>query len=62
MPGFYAVYVLDFSKRLAPLHAHKRREVKFIWAQEHKSAFESLKQAFIDALVLQVPDFERSLF
>jgi len=41
------------------MHALKRKEAKFIWAQEHQSAFESLKQALSEAPVLQVPEFEK---
>jgi len=59
MTGFYARFIPDFSKRAAPVHALKRKEAKFIWAQEHQSAFESLKQALSEAPVLQVPDFEK---
>ena len=59
MAGLYARFIPDFSKRAAPLHALKRKEAKFIWAQEHQSAFESLKQALSEAPVLQVPDFEK---
>ena len=59
MTEFYARFVPDFSKRAAPLHALKRKEAKFTWAQEHQSAFEFLKQALSEAPVLQVPDFEK---
>ena len=58
MVGFYARFVPNFSKRAAPLHALKNG-AKFLWTEEHQTAFESLKQALCKAPVLQVPDFDK---
>ena len=61
MAGFYARFVPNFSKRAAPLHALKKKGAKFLWAEEHQTAFESLKQAFCEAPVLQVQTLIRNL-
>jgi len=59
MAGIYARFILDFSKRAALLYALKKKGAKFVWTQEHQSAFNSLKQALMEAQVLQVPDFNK---
>jgi len=59
MAGFYARFIPDFSKRAAVLHALKKKGAKFVWAQEQQTAFNSLKQALMEAPVLQVPDFSK---
>jgi hypothetical protein len=59
MVGFYARFILKFSRRAAPLHGLKKKGVKFVWCEEHQEAFESLKQALCEALVLQIPDFAK---
>jgi len=59
MAGFYARFVPGFSQRAAPLHALKKKGVKFVWTEEHQTAFESLKQALSKTPVLQVPDFQK---
>ena len=59
MAGFYARFIPDFSKRAAVLHALKKKGAKFVWTQEHQTAFNSLKQALMEAPVLQVPDFSK---
>jgi hypothetical protein len=57
MTGFYARFIPDYSRHAAPLHALKRKGVKFLWNSEQQAAFESLKRALSEATVLQVPDF-----
>jgi hypothetical protein len=54
MPGFYARFIPDYSRHAAPLHALKRKGVRFLWNSEQQAAFESLKGAFSEAPVLQV--------
>jgi len=59
MTGFYARFIPDYSKRAAVLHALKRKGAKFMWTEEYQIAFNSLKQALMEAPVLQVPDFDK---
>jgi len=55
MTSFYARFIPEYSKHAAPLHALKRKGVKFDWTDERQVAFNSLKQALTE--FLQVPDF-----
>ena len=57
MTGFYARFILNYSKCVAPLHALKRKGISFVWNSEYQAAFDSLKKALSEAPVLQVPDF-----
>jgi len=57
MTSLYARFIPEYSKRAAPLHALKRKGVKFDWTEEDQVAFDSLKQAMTEAPVLQAPDF-----
>ena len=59
MVGFYARFIPGFSELADALHALKRKEVSFVWAEEHAAAFEKLKQALCQAPVLQIPDFDK---
>jgi hypothetical protein len=59
MAGFYARFVLDFSKIAEPLHALKRKNVKFEWGESQQHAFDQLKAALSTPPVLQIPDFSK---
>jgi len=47
------------SQQAATLHALKRKDVPFVWEEEHQRAFDSLKKALCEAPALQIPDFAR---
>jgi len=55
MTSFYARFIPEYSKRAAPLHALKRKGVKFDWTEERQVAFDSLKQAMTEAPVFKPP-------
>jgi hypothetical protein len=59
MVGFYARFILDFSRRAAVLHGLKKKVVRFVWRNEHQVAFESLKLGLCEAPLLQIPDFNK---
>jgi transposase InsO family protein len=59
MVGFYARFIPEFSKRVAVLHALKKKGVQVVWTSDHQTVFESLKQALCEAPVLQIPDFAK---
>jgi hypothetical protein len=52
MVGFYARFVLDFSKIAENLHALKRKNVKFEWGESQQRVFDQLKAAFSTPPVL----------
>jgi hypothetical protein len=37
----------------------KKKGVRFVWGNEHQSAYESLKLAVCEPTVLQIPDFNK---
>jgi hypothetical protein len=47
MVGFYARFVPEYSRKAAALHALKRKDVPFVWYEEHQRAFDSLKKSFM---------------
>jgi hypothetical protein len=57
--GFYGRFIQDFSAIAEPLHALKRKNVKFVWGEDQRVAFERLKEALSTPPVLQIPDFSR---
>jgi hypothetical protein len=59
MVGFYANFVKDFSQMAEPLHALKRKNVRFAWGTPQRGAFEKLKDSISTPPVLQVPDFSK---
>jgi len=59
MIGFYARFIPRFSQMASVLHGLKKKGARFVWADEHAAAFDSLKQALCEAPVLQTPDFDK---
>jgi transposase InsO family protein len=57
MAGFYGRFIPRFSHIAEPLHALKRKNARFEWADPHQAAFLQLKQALATPPVLQIPDF-----
>ena len=62
MVGFYARFIPDFSMKAAPPHRSKGKGIQFKWEEEHQASFDMLKKALCEAPLLQVPDFERTLY
>jgi len=56
MVGFYARFIPRYADIVGVLHGLKK---KFAWGEQHQAAFESLKRALCEALVLQIPDFTK---
>jgi hypothetical protein len=59
MAGFYGRFIDRFSQIVEPLHALKRKNVKFVWGDVQQSAFQQIKEALVTPPVLQIPDFSR---
>jgi hypothetical protein len=59
MAGFYSRFIARFSEIAEPLHALKRKNVKFVWEGPQQLAFSRLKEAMATPPVLQIPDFSR---
>jgi UDP-N-acetylglucosamine:LPS N-acetylglucosamine transferase len=59
MVRFYSWFIMDYIRKAATSHTLKKKGVQFTWRCEHQSGFESLKQVLCEALVLQIPDFNK---
>jgi hypothetical protein len=59
MVGFYARFIPGYSDIAVVLHSLKKKQVPFVWGDQQQAAFEALKLALCEALILQVPDFPR---
>ena len=55
--NYYRRFIKNFSHIATPLIELTKKEVDFIWNDERQSAFESLKQALMDAPLLRMPDY-----
>ena len=58
--GFYRRFIQDFAKILKPLTSLLRKEKDFIIEKEGKHTFMQLKQALVEAPILQSPNWDLS--
>jgi hypothetical protein len=58
--GYYRNYVRGYSQLAAPLFELTKKDVNFVWDMGYQHAFQELKAALVDALVLTRPDFKRT--
>ena len=54
--GYYRKFITNFTKIAKPLTMLTRMDVKFKWKEIHQDAFMKLKEAIIQAPILQYPD------
>ena len=54
--GYYRKFIRNFAKIAKPLTMLTRMDVKFEWKEIHQDAFMKLKEAIIQAPILQYPD------
>jgi hypothetical protein len=52
--------VRDFSTIVAPLHELTKNGVSFHWGPAQQQAFDALKSKLTQALLLQLPDFDKT--
>ncbi|CAH9124841.1 unnamed protein product [Cuscuta epithymum] len=55
--GFYRRFIKDFSKIASPLCTLLQKEVEFIFSEECKKAFNTLKEKLVTAPIIQAPDW-----
>src|SRR3954468_1925343 len=55
--GFYRRFIKDFSKISKPLTNLLQKDVPFVFDDDCKEAFETLKKALTIALIVQPPDW-----
>ena len=54
--GYYRKFIKNFAKIAKPLTMLTQMDVKFEWKETHHSAFMKLREAIIQAPILQYPD------
>jgi hypothetical protein len=59
LTGYYRKFVPQFSKIAAPLHKFLKKDAKYLWEENQKIAFHTLKQKLMSRPILQYPDFSR---
>ena len=59
MASYYRKYVPNFSKIAKPLTALTKKNARFKWTTDAQAAFESLKQALLQAPILAFPDISK---
>ena len=57
--SYYRKFVKHFSKTAGPMTELMKKDKKFIWSDECKEAFETLKKKLTEAPVLGYPDYEQ---
>jgi hypothetical protein len=59
--NFYRRFIAGFSKIIGPMVNLTKKGVQFLWNKSCQSAFERLKQAFVDAPILRPFDWEKDV-
>ena len=54
--NYYRKFIHGYSNLTQPLNELLKKDVKFEWTTKCQEAFEALKQKFLEAPVLQMPD------
>ena len=57
LASYYRRFVAGFAKIAGPLHRLLKKDVEFVWSEECKASFDSLKESLISAPVLVYPRF-----
>lgn len=60
LAGYYRKFVKHFAIIAKPLTNLLRKQVLFVWTEEHSTTFHLLKQALMTAPVLAMPDFAKT--
>ncbi len=61
LTGYYRKYIKGYSKVAGPLFELTKKDVVFVWNPECQKAFDDLKKALVQALVLVRPNFQEPL-
>ena len=56
--GFYRKFIANCETITRPLTDLLKKNVQFIWSSTSETAFQALKQALVEALVLALPNFQ----
>jgi hypothetical protein len=59
LAGFYRKFVRHFAIIARPLTNLLKKNVLFVWTNEHQQAFQALQQALCSAPILGIPNFSK---
>ena len=59
MSGYYRAFILNYSTISAPLLSLLKKDAPYIWIDEHKHPFTTLKHILTSAPALAFPDFNK---
>jgi hypothetical protein len=62
LTGYYRKYVKGYSSLASPLFDLTRKDATFVWDKSCEQAYQTLKAALVNALVLTRPDFKRTFW
>jgi hypothetical protein len=58
LTGYYCKYIKGYSRIPGPLFELIKKDVVFVWNQDCQRAFDDLKRALVEALILVRPNFK----
>lgn len=59
MVGYYAKFIPNYAKIMAPLNDLRKKNVKYHLSEVHLRSIQTLKEALVSSPVLRFPDFQR---
>jgi hypothetical protein len=62
LAGYYRKFVKHFGIISRPLTDLLKKNELFIWTSDHDKAFQTLKEALIQAPILAIPDFNKTFY
>lgn len=60
--NFYRQYIRDLSKYTTVLSQLTKKNTEWEWNEEQRKAFQTIKEQFLDDIVLEYPDFTREFY
>ena len=62
LTSYYRRFIQDYARRAEPLHHLTKKDVPFEWTDETETAFQSLKEAVIEPVMLAYPQVNGGMF